>query len=143
MELELFSDRSLTRARVSVPTRIMLPGYLLHSAWFAIVYTFDPQGRLHFAPGLAAVRYIGVPFEIWGSLLGVIALMLAASLLWHLRQIAIFALYCYVAMLGWWALIYIASAFLDPHTSLGSGAWPILVAFACVATARSLSRGDT
>jgi hypothetical protein len=143
MGLELFSDHSLTRARVSVPTRIMMPGYLLHSTWFAIVYTLDPQDRLHRAPGLAAVRYIGVPFEVWGSLLGVIALMLAAALLWHLRQLAIFALYCYVAMLGWWALIYVTSAFLDPATSFGAGAWAILTAVACIATARSLSRGDT
>jgi hypothetical protein len=142
MGLELFSDRSLTRERVSTPSRIMLPAYLFHAAWFAIVYFFDPQGRLSHSPGLASVRYIGVSFDLWGMLLGAIAIMLAASLIWHLRQLAIFALYCELAMMGWWALIYVTSAFLDPGASLGASAWPILAATACAASARSLMRGD-
>lgn len=142
MGLELFSDRSLTRENVTAASRIMLPAYALHAWWFGIVYAFDPQGRLHMTPGLAMARYIGVPFVIWGAMILLVAIMLTWALLGHYRQLAIFALYCYLAIFGWWALIYGGSAFLTLQTSLGGAAWPFLGACACAASARSLSKGD-
>lgn len=142
MGLELFSDRSLTRENVTAASRIMLPAYTVHAFWFGLVYALDPGGRLSRAPGLAAARYIGVPFEIWGAMILIVAILLTIALTQHRRQLAVFALYCYLVIFGWWALIYGWSAFLNESTSLGGAAWPFLGACACGASGRSLSRGD-
>lgn len=141
--LGLFADRSLHPDHVTTASRVMLPAYLLHNCWFAVIYMFDPQGRLERTPGLASARYIGLPFEVWGVLVGMIAAMIAVSLVGHFRVLMVFALYCNMVVLVWWAVIYGSSALISPDSSLAGGMWPTLAAFACHASAKSLMRTET
>ena len=129
----------LTKATVTAASRIMLPTYVALTATLGVVYTFDPLDRLNSVHALTAQRWVmGGQMWPWGVLfLGLSAVMLAAFRT-HRREWFVFALYGCAAAFVMWGLLYAASVVLDPETSLLAPVYPLFVARACRASAKSL-----
>lgn len=132
----------LTREQVTSASRIMLPTYVAHSAFFGVLYLLDPQGRLQRAPGLTLARQL-LPMEAWGAIFLAISVLMCAGLLLQGRRRFTFALYLYAVTLLIWAGIYAGAVFVNPDASYGSFVWPLGWAVACCASARTLERHES
>jgi hypothetical protein len=135
-------DQPLTRTRVTVASRTMIPVYVAHAAWFGTVYTFDPFHRLASAHSLTLARVIGLPMPLWGVMYLTMAGLMVWALVRHSRQLFVWALYCYAVVMAWWAIIYAGSAILTHDASVVGVGWPVFVAVACHASAKSILRGE-
>jgi len=119
----------------------MLPAYIAHAVFFGVLYVTDPGGRLLVAPGLAFARMM-MSMGAWGLILLIVAALMASALVTGRRALMIAALYLYMAVNLMWAVIYFGAPFVNEYASWGGAGWPLLVATACVASARSLMKRE-
>ena len=133
----------LTKATVTVASRIMLPTYVALTAVIGLVYLLDPCNRLDGIPALTAPRWVmGGQMWPWGLLFLGLSVVMLAAFNTHRREWFIFALYGCAATFLMWAIMYGISIFLDPTTSLLAPVYPLFVVRACRASAQSLLRGE-
>lgn len=132
----------LSRTGVTVASRTMIPAYVAHATWFGIIYVFDPFHRVAHAPGLTLARSIGLPMSLWGAMFLTMAALMVAAMIRGSRDLFVFALYCYAVVMVWWACIYGGSALVTREASVAGAGWPLFVATACHASAKSILRGD-
>lgn len=130
----------LTRANVTVASRVMLPAYTIFFAVVGASLITTPLARLAATPMLRYADTI-MSVRIWGALFVACALLMAAALARHHRTMFRFALLvCFFSMVLW-AVVAILGVFYEP-VSYSAWAWPALVAAACMATNRSLAKGE-
>lgn len=123
---------------VSGPSRIMLPGYILHALWFGlVVYIIDPQDRTDRSPGLEFARLLA-PMWVWGLMFCALAVIVAVAWRSQRELLLRWALLAYGAVMTWWAFVYAAAVYLNPNASVGGPSWPLFVAAACAASERSI-----
>lgn len=134
-------SRDLTSANVTAASRIMLPTYVVLATYLGLLYIVDPQGRVQRAPGLSLAREM-MPMPAWGACFLTIAALMTFALLSRRRRFFMYALYLYAVAAVLWAGIYLGATQLSPDASYGAPAWPLFVAVACHASARSLARGE-
>lgn len=131
----------LTRQSVTVASRIMLPAYIAHAAFYGTLYVTDPGGRYEVTPGLAFARLL-MPMDAWGLILLAVAALIGAALLTNRRPLMIGVLYLYMAVNLMWAAIYFGAPFINAYASWGGCGHNLLAATACVASARSLMKRE-
>lgn len=126
----------LTRATVTIASRVMLPAYPVFAAIVGFSFVTTPRERIE---ATASLRYADqvVPLPLWGGAFVAVAALLAVALAAHSRRL-------YQAVLGLmavWMLIYsfvlIGSA-LYGLASWSAWAWPSFIACACWASLLSL-----
>lgn len=120
----------------------MIPAYIAHAVWFGVVYLVDPQNRAQRAPALSLAHGLGLPMRSWGVMYLLIGALMLFALIRHSRQLYVWMLYCYAVVMIWWAVIYAGSLLISRDASIAGIAWPLLVAVACHASAKSILRGE-
>lgn len=135
-------EQPFRREAVAHASRIMVPVYPLHAAWFGFIYVVDPTGHVPHTPSLLLARQLGISMQLWGVLLLGMALVMTWAMIGSRRLTYVFLLYCYAAVMGWWIFIYLGSSLLTPEAPLAAVGWPFFGALSCHATATSLLRGD-
>jgi hypothetical protein len=130
----------LDRAHVTVASRIMLPMYVVFFAVVGANYLTASMTRLQASPMLRyADRLMSI--RVWGALFLGCALLMLAALIRHNRSLYRYGLFvCFFSALTWTA-VAIAGIFAEP-VSYSAWAWPALVAAACMASNRSLAKGE-
>lgn len=127
----------LTRANVTVASRIMLPTYVITFAWFGITYLFGPKSVLVSSPALAFADDV-MPLRAWGAVFLACSLLMLTAMLAGTRLLFRFALrMCGLSMIVW-ALI-ISGAYLAGDVSASAPLWSAFIAVACFASDRSLA----
>lgn len=130
----------LDREHITAASAIMTKVYIGFFGIVGINFMLGPAVRVGASPMLRYADTI-MPIQAWGGVfLGCSVLMLGAVIeknrLWYRFAL----LMCAVSMIVW-ALIAAVGAFVEP-VSYAAWAWPALVAAACLATNRSLLRGE-
>lgn len=133
----------LTRATVTAASRIMLPAYVLLTAWFGFQYLFDPTGRINRSHGLVYPRQVmGGTMAPWGLVfLGLAALMLLAIALRNDTTFAL-ALGMGVVVFLIWFWCSVKSMSLDPTVAPTAPAVWLFIATACFASLVSLVKRE-
>lgn len=133
----------LTRSTVTVASRIMLPAYVVLSAAFGLVYTFDPLHRLHSVHALAFQRQVGGDsMLLWGLIFLGLAAAMVVAFSRHNRMLFAFALCCCAVTWFLWGCMYAVSAVIDPQTSLLAPVLSWFVTTCCVASTASLLKRE-
>lgn len=130
----------LTRGTVTAASRIMLPTYVIFFAWVGGNWALTDSHRLGESP---ALRYAAtlLPMPMWGCLLVAVSILIAVALLSHRRDLCRFALWIAAIALGLFAVIFALAGFVSV-ASPSAAAWPLLGAAACIASERSLLKGE-
>lgn len=130
----------LTRANVTVASRVMLPAYTIFFAIIGAGLITTPFQRLSASPMLRYADTI-MSVRIWGALFVACALLMLAALARQHRTMFRFALLiCFFSMVLW--TIVAALGVLYEPVSYSAWAWPAMIAAACMATNRSLAKGE-
>lgn len=120
---------------------VMLPGYIILTAYIGFIYLFDPGDRLQYNHSIEFVRSIE-PMPVWGAgFLGLALLMLAAAATSRTRLFALALFACCGSSLLW-AIGYVVSIFQEPRAQLNGPALFLFVAVACYASARALMAAE-
>lgn len=127
----------LTRAKVTIASRVMLPTYPTFAAWIGLVYATDPDSRLAGSPAFPLL-----PTTVWGVGFIVGAACLSCALVAGDRDLYAKALAPLLIWLGVWAAALAWSAIFD-GTSFSAPAFPLFGAVACWATMLSLLTRET
>lgn len=130
----------MTRSNVTAASRIMLPAYVAMFTVLGLNYTLTPRSRLTESPALHYAAHI-LPLPAWGCMFLAVAMIQATALLIHERTAYRFALWVAALAMGVWAVVFVLAAALT-ETSPTAAAWPAFVATACMATERSLLKGE-
>lgn len=126
----------LTRATVTIASRVMLPVDLVFFAIVAVSFLTTPLDRLRATPGLEYVDDVsGIRFV--GCIFAAAALLLAAAMLRQNRKLAQMVLGGSAAWLAIFAVAMVGAAVFD-QASWSAWAWPAYVASACWASLLSL-----
>lgn len=130
----------LTRANVTVASRIMLPTYVAFFAALGLSYLFGPHAPLAASPALAFADDV-MPLAAWGGVFLGCSVLMVFALVVHRRLLFRFALrMCALSMLVWAAILLLAT--LAGDASASAPAWSAFVATACLASDRSLAAGE-
>lgn len=133
----------LTRATVTVASRIMLPAYCLLCAAFGLVYTFDPGHRLNTVPALTFQRQVmGGTMLPWGLLFLGLAVLMVLAFTRKSRMTFAFALCCCAVTWLLWGGMYAVSVAQEPRASVLAPVLPLFVVAACIASTASLLKGE-
>lgn len=126
-----------TPLHVTGPSRIMLPAYAAHAVGLGLVYIIDAGGRLERVPGLAAARAM-LPMRAWGLIFIALAAIMLAARFTERTTLLAWGLLAYGTAMILWAAVYLAALFVSPDASPAGPLWPLIVAAACMASARSV-----
>lgn len=130
----------LTRETVTAASRIMLPTYVILFIVIGANYLTTPEPRLLASPALAYAS-AWMPLDAWGwTFLTVAALMLIALVSGKRGLFRYALLVAMIAMLVWAGVLALAG--FRANASPSAWIWPGFVAAACLASYRSLSRGE-
>lgn len=127
----------LSRATVTVASRVMLPAYPTLALYIGVVYATDPGARLS---GSSAFPFLPTP--VWGAGFVVAGVALTVALLAGRRTLYLLAL----APLLVWLLVWAVALGVNAVTSDGSfsaPAFPAFTAVACWASMLSLNSRET
>lgn len=127
----------LTRASVTVASRIMLPAYTIAFAWIGFNYLLTPLDRLTESP---ALRYLDavVGLRAIGLLLVTAGALIALALMTSRRDMARYALVVAGICMGLLLVAFLVAPFLS-QTSPSAGAWPFIGLAACRASYKSVT----
>lgn len=122
----------LTRDRVTIASRIMLPTYPVFAGIIGVVYMLDPGGRLP-----ADRIFPLLPADVWGAGFVIVAVMQVLALLSGRRGLYIAALAPMAVWCAAWSVALAHHALTGTATYSGF-AFPAIVATACIASMASL-----
>lgn len=129
----------LTRATVTVASRIMLPTYVLLVVALGLIYLLDPLDNLRGVPALAFPRLVvGGSMAPWGLIFLSIGAVMGSAFATHSRIWFCFGLCLCAVTFFLWAGMYVVSLVIDPDTSLTAPLYPLFVSTACAASTFSL-----
>ena len=128
---------TLIKREVTVAARVMLPTYVVLTFLIGVTYLTDPLGRLDGVNALSAQRSI-MSMKWWGTLFIAISLTMALAFRRRSRAWFVFGLYACAATMGIWAALYTVSIFTTDNASVTTPMYPLFVAIACHASAKSL-----
>lgn len=127
----------LTRASITVASRIMLPAYVILFTVAGFNYAVTPISRLGQSPALAYADTL-MPLRVWGCLFLAVAALMLVALASGQRLLFCYGLLVCVICMGIWAAVFLLGA-IFADASPAAWAWPAFVGVACIATYRSLS----
>lgn len=127
----------LTRATVTVASRVMLPTYVALFAILGIAYILAPVGRLLESPALAYASDL-IPLPGWGGVFLACAALMSAALCTRSRALYSYALWVGIVALSVWSVVFVLAAVFG-SASPSTWVWPAFAARACYATAKSLT----
>ena len=131
----------LTRATVTVASRIMLPTYAMFFAGVGLSLILTPGERLVQTPAfLYADRLISLTW--WGIGYLVLAVVMLWAMAVHSRMAYRYALSAAFVWMASWAALSFAAALDGGQASFSAWTWPAFVAVACWATLASLAAGE-
>jgi hypothetical protein len=131
----------LDRAHVTVASRVMLPVYAVVSGYIGLCYILSPDARLRGA-SLAVARML-LPMPVWGLLALLLSASVVLAILTRSRSLAVGSLCMGAGAYFVWGCFYAISIWIDPSASVVSPIWPLLASAAHIASALSLSWGET
>lgn len=129
----------LTRANVTVASRIMLPTYCALFAVLGINYMTTGR-RLLESPALEYADR-ALPLPAWGAMFLAMSGVMVTALMMHERLWFRFALWLAIVCLLSWSLMFLAAAIWS-DASPTACVWPLFAAVACFASDRSLLKGE-
>lgn len=133
----------LTRETVTAASRIMLPAYVVCSAAFGLVYTFDPLDNLETINALEFPRQVmGGTMLPWGLLFLALTLVMVAAFTRSDRMMMAFGLCCCAVTWLIWGCLYAGSIIINPETSMLAPVLPWFVTTACIASTVSLIKRE-
>lgn len=133
-------NKNLTPENVTAASRIMLPVYV---GFFGIVganFILTPLTRLLESPGLEFANTI-ISIRAWGILFVIASIIMLGGLIVHERNWFRFGLILSTSVAGIWSLSLVLGVFLS-DVSPSAWTWPAFVTAACIASYRSLSKGE-
>lgn len=130
----------MTRNTVTAASRIMLPSYVIAFCWFGAGWMFGDRTTILENPALRFADH-WLPIHWWGALLVTCGLLIFAAMLSHRRTLCRLALWIAAIAMGVFVVVF-ATASLNGHATPGAASLFYLAAAACVATERSLLKGE-
>jgi hypothetical protein len=130
----------LTRANVTVASRLMLPTYPILSGLVGLNYLVATD-RLLAAGVFYRVADQIVPLQVWGTVFLVVAAIQVIALVSRSRLGYEVGLTVMAGSMMTWALVGLAAA-VRSGGSYTATLWPAFVVVACVASFRSLNTGE-
>lgn len=129
----------LDRRHITAASRITLPTYVVLFAALGSNYLYDPD-RLQASPGLHFADSI-MPLQVWGGMFVVVASLMLAALVTHVRAVFQYALLVAIISESLWSLSLLLGAFT---AELSWTAWirDAAIAAFCFASYRSLMKRE-
>lgn len=133
-------NRDLTWDNVTVASRIMLPIYVGFFTVISMNFAFANLNVLIKSPGLSYANDV-MGLRAWALIFAAVVVFMVIALVGRNRDLFRYALILGALCMGLWAATMIA-AILFGHASPSAFAWPLFVGAACVASNRSLLKGE-
>lgn len=134
------ADMRLDRDTVTSASRIMLPTYVVAFGWIGASYVLQRPATISDHPALAYADEL-LDLDAWGAMFLVTAGVILAAMVTGSREKAMYALILgLICCVIWWGVFMAAWLWGDGSSS--APAWPMLGAFACFASYRSISRRE-
>lgn len=126
---------------VTVASKIMLPAYVGMFTVIAMNFLFINPVTLKKSPGLSYADGV-LNIQGWGILFAGVVIMMVISLVRRHRDLFRYALIVAGICMTLWAGVMLGAAVFG-DASYSAWAWPLFVAAACVASNRSLLKGES
>lgn len=130
----------LTWDAITVASKIMLPTYVGMFTVVAMNFLFINSDTLAKSPGLNYADSV-LSIRGWGLLFCAVAVMMVVSLVRKNRDMFRYALLMAAICMALWSAVMFGAAIWGP-ASFSAWSWPMFVAAACMATNRSLLKGE-
>lgn len=122
---------------------LILPAYPLAFLTVGLIFRFQSPERSS-SPAFGSAKFImgwtGNPIHAWGLVFVALALCETVAALLELRRVFTWCLVGGSGLCGFWATLLFTSAGTSHVVSYSGGVWIMLVAWAQIASVRSLTR---
>jgi hypothetical protein len=137
---EIRNKGDLSWDNITVASRIMLPIYVAFFTIVSLNFLFANLDLLIASPGLSYADGV-MGLRAWGLIYAAVVVAMVVALALKNRGLFRYALILGAICMGLWAGTMIA-AILFGSASPSAFAWPLFVGAACVASNRSLLKGE-